>query len=322
MRTFGFIVGAPLLALLAACSPYGFSKEVSDFDGSVSRLASSLSSAHEALQGDVAASKRRDLVYNQRSVAIPASCRQQPGQAKEGDFPCLVHAVGGSPLIEDPSPIDPRVTEIVTVLKAYTGSLAAVTKASDRADFDKEVQTLAKSVQSLVSASGIAAPVAPVIGAGINLFGWLVGTALDQKRYEALRKYVNYVDHPLDNGEHPMQLLANELDLKLSALALRRRNQLLKDADALRPMIHHGLPEETYRSRLADLESLLAAVDALRRSDPSGAAQGIATAHAELVKAVNNPNIDLKDLLAALGTLKDKVTALQTAVAALGKKGS
>lgn len=310
------VVLAVLLATLSGCSPYGFSKEVGDLDSSVSGLTASVNSGHQSLLNDTAASKRRDLIYHQRRVAIPPSCRQQPGRATEGDPPCLAFAVGGTPIPADPAPIAPKLKTMLAALKDYTSALAAVTKASDRAEFDKEVATLSKSIQGLVAATGVGATAAPVIGVGINLFGWLVGTALDQQRYEALRKAVDYVDKPLDNGEKPMQVFANALGTSLTALTLRRRNQLLADADLVRAKIGPGMSEETYRARLADLELLLANVDALRKTDPMAAAQGLAKAHEELVKAVNNPKIDFAQLVKTLGDLKEKVSALQSALEA------
>ncbi|UYN93888.1 MAG: hypothetical protein KIT25_17790 [Enhydrobacter sp.] len=314
------MVAALSVAALAGCSPYGFSKEVGDFDASAKGLATSVAAGHQTLRDDALAAARRDLIYHQRRVAIPVSC--QPGQSVKDGPPCRPYAVGGSPVIADPDPIDPKVKELVTVLNAYTGALAAVTKASDRAEFDKEVGNLAKAVQGLMAATGVGVTAAPVIAAGVNLFGWLVGTALDIQRYETLRNAVNAVDAPAKNDVKPMKTIANTLQGELVVLMEVRQGKLLDEAALVRRRIGPGNSDETYRTRLADLEALLAAVEDLRKADPAAAAQGLAKAHEELVAAVNNPKIDFEQLIKSLGELKDKVEAVQKALSEASGAGS
>src|SRR5262245_24425536 len=211
------------LVAMGACSPYDYSKQVGEFDKTVNGLTTSVVAGHQSLIDDSIASARRDLIYNQRHVTFSAGCRERPGVQSRHDSPCFVRRIGSKTEADDPDPVGPRLEKILTALRGYTAGLAAVTKASDRKDFDSAVADLSKQVDALVAAGGVAPLAAPMAAAAINQFGWLVGTALDQQRYEALRDAVNRVARPGPHGEKPMQAIANELSAKLITLTDERR---------------------------------------------------------------------------------------------------
>lgn len=309
-----------LVAMLAAvfgCSPYGYSSQVTDLDKSVAGLANSVKSGHEALIADVTTGRSLDLIYHQRSAALSPSCTPGTVASSPKDPPCAIYKVGGSAaVLADPYPISPKLKAMLGGLKDYTAALAAVTKASDRTDFTTAVRKLSDSASAFVgAAAGPGTVVAPIVAAGINVLGWLVGTSLDIQRFEALRDGVNLVDKPVaPTNEKPMEIFAAELTIHLEALVAKRRTQLYLDAHLIRAQLGPGIGPETYKVRLADLEMVLATYEGLRLSDPEGAAKGLPEAHAALVKAVNNPKPDIGALVQSLGDLKDKVTALETAV--------
>ena len=318
MKIFRSLLIAALLAILTNCSPYNYSKEVGDFDKSVTGLTTSVTSGQQALAQDAANSRRRDLIYSQRAVTFPPSCSPGTRRAGNDEPPCSVYSVGGTPSPAEPAPIPERLSDTLVALKGYTSGLAAVTKASDRAELDVEVGKLSKSIAGLISAvPGTGTVAAPVVSAAINVFGWLVGTAFDQQRFGTLKNAVNLVDRPAGpTDEKPMVVIAGLLDVSIAGIVAKRRNQLFADAAVVRAKIGPGIGEETYRTRLADLESILAKLEELRRSDPSAAAQGLATTHKALVDAVNHPRLDMEALVKALGDFKDKVATLQTALEA------
>lgn len=319
--------GIAMAAAVASCSPYNYAKEVGDFDKSASGLATSVTSGHQAVLDDVAASRRRDLIYNQRRVTFPPSCGVDTGLPKDAP-PCAVYRVGGSPIIENPDAIPPKLSAALADLKDYTAALAAVTKASDREELNAAVDKLAKAIGGLaavVPGGGVAA--GTIATAGVNVFGWLVGTALDEQRYLALRDAVRLVDKPIGpTNAKPMDVLSKLIEADLKKLISKRAEQLYSDAADVRAKIGPGIGEDNYRARLTDLEAILAKLEALRKSDPT-AARDLATTHKALVDAVNDPKLDLGKLVKELGEFKDKVATLQTALdsasapAGSGKKG-
>jgi hypothetical protein len=316
------------LAALFGCSPYSYSSQISDLDKSVSGLANSVNSGHAALISDAATGRGLDLIYRQRSVALSPSCTPGAVASRPDDPPCAAYKVGGSPTeLADPYPTPPKLKAMLAGLKDYTAALAAVTRASDRTDFTTAVAKLSASASAFVgAAAGPGTVVAPIVAAGINVVGWLVGTSLDIQRFEALRDAVNLVDKPVEpTREKPMEIFAGELTLHLKALIGRRRTQLYLDAQLIRAELGPRISPETYKLRLADLEAVLATYEGLRLSDPEGAAKGLPAAHAALVKAVNNPKLDIGALVQTLGDFKDKATVLETAITAAsapGKKGT
>jgi hypothetical protein len=317
MRRLKFLVIA-LATSAAACSPYNFASQLTDFDNSVNALTTSVTSGHDQLVQDNNTSRRFDLIYNQRPVALSPTCT--PGSVTSGkdDPPCTVFRVGGSPVASDPEPIDPRLAATVKGLKDYTAALAAITKASDRADFDAAVAKAAASVKGLLgTVPGMGSAAGSVGEAAINVFGWLVGTGFDIQRFETLKKFANYVDQSVDSdGAKSMDVISAYLGTSIATLVADRRNTLYPEAQAIRRTLIPGIGPETYRARLADLESITATMDGLRQVDPITTAKGLAIAHKALVDAINSAKPDLQSLIKALGDLKDKVSALQSAISA------
>lgn len=94
-----------------------------------------------------------------------------------------------------PSPTLPPVTrdQVLQSLAKYAESLEALTKAADRAAYDAAAQKVAAAVASLggtlgALSSGAGAAVGPVLGAATNIALWVVGEALDARRYEMLER--------------------------------------------------------------------------------------------------------------------------------------
>jgi hypothetical protein len=314
----GAMLTAGLLAAISACSPYNYSKEVSALSASVDGLATSVTDGHDELVSDAAANRRRDLIFNQRKVGFPTSCADRAGTSAKDAPPCVVQRLGDTSLPPDPDSIPPDLRKELIALKNYTQALAAVTKSSDRAEYEAAVGKLSSAVSALIAAlPGAGTAAAPILAASINIFGWLVGTALDEQRFETLKKAVNLMETPMgDKKQTAMHQLAAGLDGELSTLAVKRRTALLRGAEALQGRIGPGMSEETYRARLAELEAILAVLDSLRKTDPTGAAEGLEKAHKALADALNDPKRNLDGLLTALGAFKEKVSDVQAALTA------
>lgn len=322
-----------LLCGVAACSPYNYNKEITAFSGDVDKLSTGVATGYDGLAADRRAESQRALLEayqldSNAKVDISPSCYDNGGKSAENAPQCALFQMGGTPSM--PSSLEltrAPIMEKLAVLKKYTAALAAVTNATDRADYDASVTKLSDSVGALAKlAPGTPAAIAP---AAINVIGWLVGTALDEQRFETLKATVNKVDTKLEpSGKRPMEVVADLLKADLIALSSKRQTGLLKEAGVqMRLLNQPGLSSAEYRQRLSDTQATLAAVEAYRVSDPAAAVNGLADAHHKLAEAVNDPKRSLEGLLTALGKFKDQVTALQAALAsppspAAAKKGS
>lgn len=310
------LLAASICAAVGACSPYNYSKEISAFSTGVDGLATSVTAGHDELVNDEYANRKQDLILNRRAVALSTTCGDGAGTSAKDAQPCAVQGIGVKSDPLDPDPIPEDITKELKYLKQYAQALAAVTKASDRNDYQAAVGQLSNAVKNLVAVvPGYGTAAAPVVAAGINVFGWLVGTALDEQRYETLKKAVTLLETPIgDPKEKPMHLLAAGLDGQLTAITRERQIALRKGALALRQRLGPNLDQKTYQERYTELEAIVTVMESLRKSDPSGAAKGLETTHKALSDALNDPKRQLDTLPAELGTFVDKVSALQAAL--------
>jgi hypothetical protein len=354
MRILRLGLAAALLAALTACSPYTYSQEVADMNTSVKKLEASVTSGHQAVVDDQAAHYRRMLIETRAPVALATNCfrsppgvapyvtptpdekaaraKQEPGIDKpQPRQPCDVYLPRDNDKpFADPAPIPAELDRAMKALGDYMGSLAAVTNATDRTNFDAAYGKLATSVSGILAAAGAAAPVAAIAGAGINVFGWLLGNGLDIQRFQALKAAVNAVDKPVrEGGSKAFFIVVQTIAQEVNALSATRRQGLVKAMLAERAKLGPGIGEDAYRARLADIQAMAVVIEGLYQAgDAQAAANALMAAHDKLVDAVNNPTLDIADLISTIGALKDKVSALQSALAAASappttvKKGS
>jgi hypothetical protein len=225
--------------------------------------------------------------------------------------------------------------EAVRILKEYANALAAVTNAADRAAYDAAVAQLAGAVGTLTTpAESVAPGVSTLAPAAVNVVGWLFGTALDQQRYDSLKSAINLVGKPLPDDSNadpdsPIRVVTRAFGNGLFMLKVARMEVLGGEVDVLVDGLNdRKWSDDAYRKRLADAQTTLAMANALRKSDPKGAAADLAKAHDKLVLAVNDPTRNYTSLLKAVGEFTDKVTAVHSALTAMStpattsKKGS
>jgi len=349
-----------LVWLLAACSPYSYSKEISAISTGVDKLYDAYTESFDAITAARTA-ELQALAISQRSmgrnptILVSATCDAE-GVPPGGDpAPCALYLRGQ----EEPHwTIAERhrkpAMAALRALKDYAAGLAAVTNAKDRSDYDTAVSQLSGAVGTLLTPANAAVPGASaVVSAGINVFGWLVGTALDEQRYDTLRKAVALVGQPLKaelsdeekkaaekarlqchkpdpdfDRAHPrsaIRIVTDALCNGLLAMTSTQRDILSHKADALLDGLNTGKwTGGAYARALSDVQATLAAQDALRRANPGSAANRLADAHDDLVRAIDNPKTKYTAFIKAVGEFVDQVSALETAIKALTptKKGS
>jgi hypothetical protein len=296
---------------LAACSPYSYPKEVSAISTGVDQLSDGFTSGYAALAADRTAQVQLDLTSARAKVTLPKSCSNPQSQ-----LPCTLYRFGGTePTLSAIEQDRDKTMVALGVLKDYAHALAAVTNAADRTSYDAAVAQLSGAVGALAkNADAVAPGVSTVAPAIVNIVGWLVGTALDQQRFDSLKAAITAVGTPQANGNIPINTVAMTLGDGLLALSTERQTVLGNEADALVKPLGPSLSDAAYRQRLSDAQAVVVVLDGLRRADPIAAAKGLVKAHKALVAAVNDPSRNYPALLKAVGDFVDQATALQTAL--------
>jgi hypothetical protein len=299
----------PLLGLVA-CSPYSFQKEVSAFTTGVNQLSDAFTSGYGNLATDQAALIQLQLTDAHASISITPSCDLLPSSVPASQQPCALYAKNGPA----PAPVTPDPNKAITdkdlaVLKGYANALSAVTNAADRASYDTAVSQLSNAVGDVAKAANAVAPGAGTIApAAINLAGWIVGTALDQARFDALKQAVNACDTPVTT-------VSAALDVGLAAISSATINLLYQEMRQLVGSLGNSTNDATYKARYAQADALRTTINSLRQNDPAATAASLAKAHHALMEAVNDPSRNYPALVTAIGDFESKAEALKTAVA-------
>jgi hypothetical protein len=306
-----------LLVGATSCSPYSFPKEVTAISTSVGQLSDGFTSGYAQLAADRAAQIQLDLTGSRAEAVMASSCLSIPSKGSQDLPPCTLFRKGSTPpALSAVEQKRGETTAMLADLKDYANALAAVSNAADRTAFNAVAQ-LSGSVGALATAAGPASgglsAAAPAV---VNIFGWLVGTALDQQRFDALKAGVTAASTPLANGEIPINHVATLAGSGLFALSLARRAVLVPEANVLMARLGPALSATEYKQALSDAQAVVAVLDGLRLTDPTAAATGLVKAHEALVKAVNDPTRYYPSLLKAVSDFSDQAAALQKALAA------
>jgi hypothetical protein len=307
-----------VLSGLAACSPYDFSQEVGAFSIGVDQLSNGFTSGYAALAADRAAKTELDLTGARAKVALASSCLVPAPSSSKDQVPCALFRLGDTPpALSGIEQERDRTTALLAVLKDYAHALVAVTNAADRTAYNAAVAQLAATVGSLANEAGpqgaAASTVAP---AAVNIIGWVVGTALDQQRFESLKAGVTAASTPLANGEIPINFVVTAAGDGLLALSKARQRVLIAEMNILTGRLGPSLTDAAYRQGLSDAQAVLAVLDGLHHADPTAAAKGLVKAHEALVAAVDDPGRNYASLLKAVGDFRDQAAALQSALSA------
>ena len=300
---------------LAACSPYGFSKEITAFSQGVDSLSSGFADGYAQLAADREAVLELDLTGARAPVAISPSCSDARINA-----PCLVFKRGAA---------EPKATPIeglrgptidaLTVLGDYAHALAAVSNAGDRADFDKAVAQLSGSIGQLAQFADAAAPgtsaAAPAV---VSFAGWVFGTALDQQRFDSLKAAVTAAGTAPPGKDSPIAAVTKRLGAGLVALRDQRAAVAQQEVDRLSRRLQPSLSDSDYRQGLSDLKAAVAVQYGLTQSDPTETATALAQAHDALLAALEDPKRNYPALLKAVNDFASQATALRNALAAAG----
>lgn len=303
-----------LFGMLAGCSPYNFQKDVTAFSTGVDQVSNAFASGYVNLAADQEAQTQLALTNSRATVLIAPSCGIAVGSTPQSQLPCELYPNGSSaPTLMDIQKTKSKTLQALSVLTNYSHALAAVTNAADRTAYDTAVTQLAGSVANLSMFANAVAPGASTVApAAVNLMGWIVGTALDEQRYDTLKDAVNAASTAIHT-------VATTLGIGLGALDDARRMVLYEETAALVKPLNSKLSAADYKQRLAQATTMIGVLDGLRQSDPAATTDSLAKAHDALVAAVNDPSRNYANLLKAMGDFADKASALQAALSAAPK---
>ena len=252
-------------------------------------------------------------------MAVGKSCSALPSKSSKDEVPCTLYRFGDNPpALSRIEQTRAQTTAYLTALKHYAQALVAVTNAADRAAYNAAVAQLASTVGTITKAAGPqGAAAGTVTPAAVNLIGWVVGTALDQQRFDSLKAGVIAVSMPLADGKTtPIGYVATVAGAGLFALALAQQDVLGRELDVLSQSLGPSLTDAMYRQRLADAEAVVAVLEGLRETDPTATAMGLVTAHDALVEAVKDPDRNFAILVKAVDDFANQTAALHTALGA------
>lgn len=323
------------LCLLSACSPYNYGKEIAEFSKDIDKVSAGYKGGYDGLRADRAALSRQILLIDRPHLRLATSCRFSAEELQEmGDknAPCtlvpapqpvrVIRHNGDLPLVIRPDAARDEadrnrraeLAKVVDTITDYARALAAVTNAEDRAAYDKSIAQLADSVEKIgafvPNGIGTLAPVA------INLLGWMVGTALDQQRFDALKGAVVKVGTKDARGVKPIGAVQEALSAGIRTLSLTRRQVVREQAVLLAQDLGPRLSPQAYAQRLDEVQALVTLLEGLRQVETGEFGKDLEKAHDALVAAVTDPRTQVSSFLAALSAFKDKATALKDALSA------
>lgn len=305
------VLASAALVALAGCSPYGFSGEVGQFAEGVNQISAAFTAGYANVTNDTVA--RQDVAFRDRRAAVEVapSCVFSSADGEAGSAPCRLYPAGGQPpQLTTLEKAAPETEKALAGLRNYAEALQALTNAADRAAFDAAAGRLQAAVGGLASLASSGAPgIGAIAPPAVAALAWLVGTGLDQERYNALRWGVNH-------SASSVRTIATVLGIGLDAINASRQEQLLSGIRELARLLGPQLSQTDYNARLALTEQRLSQLDALRHVNASRVATLLSRAHDKLLEAVNDPSRSIGDVARAIGEFADHAKALRDALAA------
>jgi hypothetical protein len=323
------------LTFIAGCSsPYQFSNEISSFSTGVDNVSgaytigySNLANDHHALQ---------TLTFDDTSPKLQLADSCIPGQSKASS-PCDLYREGGpQPSQSDPDLVSarPKTLESIKVLTDYAHALQAITNAADRAAFNSAAARLNASVTALAKNAGPqGAAASAAFSAAFNIFAFVVGQALDQQRFDALKQGVNVAagTGELDSQGKwscstkglfcPVRIVALTIGTQLDLLSQSRQLVLHDTVIALINPLKPGY--KNYTAREVTAEQTLAVLNQLEQANPaSQVTAALIKAHDELRNAVNDPEQNFSNFATAADQFVGLAEALKTALTTPAKPPS
>lgn len=201
---------------------------------------------------------------------------------------------------------------IFRALDLYLQGLAALTKASDRADLDAAAGKVSAALGTFATTLGAAtgggagAAAGKAVSTAADGILWLFGEALDAQRLATLRQATQAACRPIHTVAAALA----------AVLQVQRKNRIDQLAGIIRLRLRplnapsaHSLSVERYRALLDEAFAATDAFEALRETDPDAVSSALSESHDELVLAIYRNDGQFSSVLSALEKLSEKVDA-------------
>lgn len=349
--------GLLLAAFLAACAPEVYRDDVGRFAGGVTAATDTFAllqsedlarqqaefqdeivTRHAAvgltdacqdlllkLQGDAAC--LADWAAFRRGVRERPACPEPEGfytLPPDAGASCRLGAESGSgfrPAGPEPALAYPLLGELNRRLQAYATGLAEITAADDGAALTSAVgdarDALVRVDQRVGEVSGRPATANLAVGPVADLLGSALTTALEARRYQALRTIVTRADPVVRDAA--MLLSRAAMPLLVRARLRPAQEALQNAAERAR---RSGPNDPEYSGRVAAAAQALAFYRAQLAADPSAVFAAMADAHAKLAAAINDPRTQFEAMRSAVGDFAAKAKAAYEAVKAQREAGN
>lgn len=250
---------------LGGCVSGNYAKAVGDFSTTVQKSRAAFDDVNQ-----------QSMKLEDRRIYLRAI--EEPGELKFGNHSCLRRSEGCTLLFKGrqvPSKdVVENVSELFADFSGYAKGLGDIANSTARADVDKAMSSIQTNLKQLATAAKMTGPTLNYVDPVIGLLGWVVGTYLDQVRYDAIKEAVTKAD--------PIISQASEIFAQTSSVLLSdMRNALVKEVGERRREFREKKTRESYDALLDTTRTF----DAVLKLDPEKQILKLGTAHSELKKA-------------------------------------
>jgi hypothetical protein len=317
----------PLIVI--GCSPYVYQTETAGFAAGVDQLKKAHESAISALISDRETILRNSAATARTPVFPSPDCLSKPVLPQSVGVCTLTGKAPGTTTAELKASVDVERNAAValtwlTVLDDYGAALTAITDATNRAALVDAQGKLAASIKALAKqhddaviakaeAGDAKAAKKPLIGdaaaASAGLIAAATSAILDRQRLEALEVAVKQADEPV-------RTLAFYIGDEQVLLQDAARGRLTQYATRLTNGLGPASEPDDYEAALDKALAATTELDAIIGANPQRAADKMAEAHGELLKAVTSGK---GQSLTAIESITEFVAAATAVRDAFGK---
>lgn len=338
-------ISITIVAMLGGCSPYLYAPEITTLSGGVSSLRfsqqsieSSLMTARDQAITDGARPYGKAFIIPVECVSSGVSCVAVPRPDRPPSRPSADDRAAATLKAADPGvgvppalsvPVlrgcpapstlkaaaprpDVSLDVILSALEAYSKSLAAVTNAKDRAEFDTASTALAASsaaLAGLMIGGPPGAGGAAVATLVIELARYGVAVSLDARRYRTLRCAVLH-------SQDAVGVLGIIAGAMLADRVVALRAAYVDDSNAITRNMSLPKPAGKWEDNVARQQSLATRIAALGAIDPVAAAKAMASANDALAKALEAESRQTGAVATVVADFASKAAAIQRAATA------
>ncbi len=302
---------AVAVALVGACSTASYQKQIGKFADGVSDAKTAFETASEVeRQGYISTQVHRGMREG-NLIKIGKNCQSQPSEPYAGPksgvdcAPIIVdRLLGDRPLAYKPAA--PEGLKFVGLLDDYAKALAQLAAAQDVAALKEGEKAVTAAIGSMAGSFGPPGTGA-VVSAGLGIVDWLVGLYLDNQRLQQLRKAVETANPLVAKGS---DLVAEQARLMQSSILSKK----VADLDVKRSAAYdtHDATKRQAAGEAFIADSL--ALNDYATMDVGEPFEKLKKAHADLAKALQNPDVDMSAVFTQLKAFATSASNLKTAI--------